>query len=240
MNKYKRIKILLLPVLVLSLSCGTQSLSRAELNKGRNCVKFDNFPKFPSSNYFLKSGVTKPPYTGTIEITINTALTSIEKGKIIKFDPKNLKNIEGLGLLEGDFNQETELLDSGLSQVIINKEDLLIFRREAISADFVDSCALEDFKKLYGVTEDDKISNYYILYVNLDKSPIQNLESLIREYNRYFFVEIKKLDFSSLAALKTFAILFDFAVRYYDSYKTLDVELALENGEVHIGGGNLK
>lgn len=69
------------------------------------------------------------------------------------------------------------------------------------------------FNSLYDAKEVSK--NSFTQYsFNPDKNPVNNMENLLREYNKGSPIDIKKINFSPKEAMKTFAICLDILINY--------------------------
>ncbi|MEK7433794.1 MAG: S8 family serine peptidase [Cyanobacteriota bacterium] len=143
------------------------------------------------------------------------------------FDPNDKNSISNLDVYSGDIKNGNNITSS----ISVNDKDNLQFESGKILIKFKDISFLETFKTLYGAEIEEKLDDVYKMKLNLDKAPINNLDSLIKKYNELTFESINSASFSSLASLKTFAILFDFVTKYKNSVDFIELNSSFESQE---------
>ncbi|MFN8671317.1 MAG: S8 family serine peptidase [Candidatus Sericytochromatia bacterium] len=140
------------------------------------------------------------------------------------FDPRDKNSLSNFDIYYGDITDGK----TSVSSIFVNDVNTVEFETGILLVKFKDESFLEVFKNLYGATVEEKIDDVYKLKLNLDKAPIDDLDTLIKNYNNLTFESIKSASFSSLASLKTFSILFDFVTKYRNSVYYVELNSFLE------------
>lgn len=189
----------------------------------------------------------KKPFDGIADISINTNLlsknsnksfsvkykkdeTNLRKSNVLGnritnsahktdkniFDIFNPNSLGNLSPYDGDLTSgsNSEIKVSGFS---LNGEKETLFEQGVLILDFKDKNDVNTFNSLYGGQILEELNGMYRVKVDLNKSPYQNLESLITKYNNAIAVNVNRFEFSSLASLKLFCIVLDFSLNHKNS-----------------------
>ncbi len=236
---------------VLLFSMITSCISPSSLTLNNSSSKSNTFEELKTQELNNNKKIielikNKKKFDGEIDITVNTGLlndkfttkanTTYNRKKIWLvgehstnkshngdsqiFDPS--KPNTGLTPYDGDVIDQTS--NFKISSAKVNGTDELKFEPSIVLLELNDKSNLNLFKSLYDAQVIDELSNYYKLKVNIDKAPIQNLQSLLQEYNKSIPVNITSVEFSSLASMKTFAIILDFALNHKSLVKNIIVD----------------
>lgn len=117
-------------------------------------------------------------------------------------------------------------LSSGIlkSYVIMNSNSSKInFISSSIIVELQSKLKLEDLNKLYNIKVINENRGIYSISVDINKADISKLPNLIKEYNKNIFVNIKNIQFSSVASMKTFTILLDILANHKDICKSANL-----------------
>ncbi len=154
---------------------------------------------------FSNKEKNNPVYTRPIEIFLES-------------DEKEI-DISQAGALNG-LNDEN---NSMFGIVTVNDTEESAFQPNNLIINLNKSGCETVITSLYDAKPVRNLNFSFILYsFNLSKAPINKIETLIREYNKVAPINIKKIKFSSLAALQTFAIYLDLIINYNYLFKSIN------------------
>ncbi|MEK7432748.1 MAG: hypothetical protein AABZ74_06430 [Cyanobacteriota bacterium] len=211
------------------------SSNKEKLNfSGKDCKPYNlGFPpveKFTSYNigekhvYLEKSSIIKPfPYLGKIKIYINESIISSKISDKIEINIENKYKIDEL----------EKIVSGGRSGIKINNVDIFYFYNGYFRAIFNNSCEYDFFKSKVSILNKDPIfyglNNFELFSSKIDitneKIEIEKIETLLKEYNKYYLINIKEIEFSSINALKTFLLFIKLTTQEPIFYKDLEIEI---------------
>jgi subtilisin family serine protease len=157
--------------------------------------------------------------------------THVQQNDSNIFDPANPQSsLGGLTPYQGD--QEITLPGlPGLKQYVagstINDEAQIAFESGNLILEFADpQVGLTLFQEHYGAEVVQQVDTFYKLKLDLNIAPLQQLPDLLRFYNQHIAEDIQNIQFSSLASMQTFTILFDALQRFPGQIKSIELNMA--------------
>lgn len=109
------------------------------------------------------------------------------------------------------------------SAIMNDNPSKLNFVSSSIIIELQNKLKLEDLNKLYNIKVLKEARGIYNISIDINKADISKLPNLIKEYNKTIFVNIKDIQFSSVASLKTFTILLDLLINHKDICKSANL-----------------
>ncbi|MFN8670757.1 MAG: S8 family serine peptidase [Candidatus Sericytochromatia bacterium] len=120
-------------------------------------------------------------------------------------------------------------LGSHVGAFTINDSEVIPFESEILILNFKTNVDLEYFKSKYNAQILQEEHGFYRMKVDLSKSPINNSKNLLDKLNNGITENIKDLEFTSLASLKTFLIGVDFLVNDYNKINSIEFSVQGRN-----------
>ena len=215
---------------------------------GKDCIQYKTEKIAPEQplyyeqyNYVFKSKTKKEsPYLGKIDVFINPLVGAVANdfdfstGKEIEnTDSSYYPKIEPVEVIKKNETDLKKLDNEYLVTIKINNEHLFYISRKLINIIFNNSCEYEYLKSKVSILDSSSNPNFYekenYFYFETDlakeKLDIEKIESILHEHNKVFVGDIKKIEFSSLNALKFFLLFSKLSTEQPIFYKNLWIDI---------------
>ncbi|MGE3728872.1 MAG: hypothetical protein AB7I41_25215, partial [Candidatus Sericytochromatia bacterium] len=141
------------------------------------------------------------------------------------FAPNSLGDLEAYN---GESIQEDGYKVTGLQ---VNGTDLVDFQSGTLILKFNLPEHKTAFEAEYGATVLEQNGEYFLMQLDLSKSPIEKIASLLKTYNKGLEEDILNISFASLGGMQTFAILLDTLIFHTEWIKGIEINGILETAQ---------
>ncbi|MBT9548352.1 MAG: S8 family serine peptidase [Candidatus Sericytochromatia bacterium] len=141
------------------------------------------------------------------------------------FNPFASNSLGDLEAYNGESIQEDGYKVTGLQ---VNGTDLVDFQSGTLILKFNLPEHKTAFEAEYGATVLEQNGEYFLMQLDLSKSPIEKIASLLKTYNKGLEEDIRDISFASLAGMQTFAILLDTLIFHTEWVKGIEINGMME------------
>lgn len=164
-------------------------------------------------------------HKGSLGLSDERQITHVQRGDINIFDPFDSDSLGGLKPFSGE-----RVTNNGtvFGAVSFNHGEKNEFQAGVLLIELKNSeNSIENLLRIYDAEVIEAWGNRYLIKINPNKAPLENLGALLFRYNQIIPDNIQNVTFSSLESLRTFAIYLDIIFKYHELLKDVELNSAI-------------